>query len=171
MTRGEVRGSRLAGRRALQGRQARRQASAHRNGLAEGVVQVAVDQAGLTHAGLTCAAEDRGGFEDARQRQSARAAGCRCCEARAAPPAPQACRARAALAPGARGATYQGAQASGRPFPSLAALWTHRLCECDLVAPAQMVQGDEECGLVCGGHIWGLVARQLLQTEMHGCIF
>ena len=39
------------------GREARRQARARRNGLAEGVVQVAVDQAGLSHARLACAEE------------------------------------------------------------------------------------------------------------------
>ena len=68
-------------------------------------------------------------------------------ETRAAPPAPQERRATPALAPGACGATHQGARASGRRSPSLAALGSHRLCECDLVAPAQTVQGHEECGL------------------------
>ena len=90
-----------------------------------------------------------GGQRGGRRWQSAEYAGCRCCQAHAAPPAPQERRARAARGPGARGAAHQGARASGPPSPSLATLWTHRLCECDLVAPEQTVQGDEECGLAC----------------------
>ena len=88
--------------------------------------------------------------------------------ARAAPPAPQERRARAARAPGARGATYQGARASGRPSPSLTSA-THRLCECDLVAPAQKAQGNEECGLACaeadsqGGGLRTRMAMVLVQ--------
>ena len=55
------------------GREARRQARARRNGLAEGVVQVAVDQAGLSHARLACAEERHEGGGGVRRPHSARA--------------------------------------------------------------------------------------------------